>query len=878
MFKRTAVSTALAMAFGGLLMGSAMSTLAQERALERVEITGSNIKRVDSEGATPVKVVTRKEIEKIGAASVGELLNTLTTMAGSDDSTFSLDPTSSGFQGAAMTGFDNGDTLVLLNGKRLSKYPVGGTSVDLNSIPMAIIERIEVLRDGASATYGSDAIAGVVNVITRKNFQGASIGVGYGESSRGDGKRDRVSLTGGYGNIDSDGFNVVASFEKSKIGEILNRDREITRSADLRPYGLADDRLPTSPEPNLLLTGLSDDDPGLYRPIRPCAAPLPPEGVSVESAQPGKVCAFDPNSTTLLQPKVVSTSFFVAGNVRLGSELNLKTEYVRKEKESGNYLNPQPISNLVSKTDSRNPTVGTPIAQDVIWFFRSTDPRLFRQKNIELKSDRLLAEVSGTFGNYDISADISRAKSSYKETGSGYFVNSLFTRAVQRGDIDPFTPGKLDPNFLVTLTASPVRVAETQNDIASAKMSGDLFSTEAGSVMFAAGVSYNEEKYTNTPDPLQAGGLLRGDPRLAFVNAERKNAAGFGEVVLPLTKSLEVTGALRVDKYSDFGNTVNPKLAMKFQAAPEVLVRGSFGKGFRAPSLEDLYATDVSGFPNVTDFQGCTLLNIPSDKCASKQVFTLTTSNSSLLPEKSEAITMGMVLQPERDLMMTFDFVSIQKKNAVESLSAQTILDNPNVSVPGVGQLRDLVRRLPNGQLVPDATVPVITAPTANLASLKTDTLDIGLQWSVPVLGVKTTLGNSLTYLISRTKSPLPGLPEAEYRGLAGFPEWRNVFQFSADVANWNFTSYVRTVSGFYDVDEPSALFPTTRRVDSWTTLDAVLSYSGFYGKNSRIDFGVKNLLDKDPPLSTARNTSNKIDFVHSAVGRYFQVGATIGF
>ena len=873
MFKRTAVSTALAMAFGGLLMGLATPTLAQERTLERVEITGSNIRRVESEGATPVKVVTRKEIEKIGAASVGELLNTLTTMAGSDDSTFSLDPTSSGFQGAAMTGFDNGDTLVLLNGKRLSKYPVGGTSVDLNSIPMAIIERIEVLRDGASATYGSDAIAGVVNIITRKNFQGGSVSVGYGESSRGDGKRDRVSLTGGYGNIDTDGFNIVASFEKGKVGEILNRDREITRSADLRPYGLADDRLPTSPEPNLLLV-----DSNLYQPIRPCAAPLPAEGVPVESAQPGKVCAFDPNSTTLLQPKVESTSFFFAGNVKLGSDLNFRGEYVRKDKESGNYLNPQPISNSVEKTDRRNPTFGSASPEDVIWFFRSTDPRLFRQKNIELKSDRLLAEVSGMLGNYDFSADISRAKSSYKETGSGYFVNSLFTQAIRNGDIDPFTPGKLDPNFLLTLTASPVRVAETQNDIASAKVSGDLFSTEAGSVMFAAGVGYNEEKYINTPDPLQAGGLLRGDPRLAFVSAARKNAAGFGEVVLPLTKSLEVTGALRVDKYSDFGNTVNPKLAMKFQAAPEVLVRGSFGKGFRAPSLEDLYATDVSGFPNVTDFQGCALLGVAPEDCGSKQVFTLTTSNASLLPEKSEAITMGMVLQPVKDLMMTFDFVSIQKKNAVESLSAQTILDNPDVSVPGVGRLRDLVRRLPNGQLVPDATVPVVTASTANLASLKTDTLDVGLQWTTPVLGVKTTLGNSLTYLISRTKSPLPGLPEAEYRGLAGFPEWRNVFQFSADVANWNLTSYVRTVSGFYDVDEPSALFSTTRRVDSWTTLDAVLSYSGFYGKSSRIDFGVKNLLDKDPPLSTARNTSNKIDFVHSAVGRYFQIGATIGF
>lgn len=860
MFKKGKVSSAAAAAISGGMVMACMPAFAQ--VAQRVEITGSSIKRIQVEGATPIQTVTRVQIEKLGVANVGELINSLPSMAGAEDGGFSLQPTLSGFQGAAMPGFSNADTLVLLNGRRLTKYPVGGTDVDLNGIPLSIIERVEILRDGASAIYGSDAVAGVINLITRREFSGFGVQATYGQSSRGDGTKQRIALSAGFGDLNADRYNVMLGVEADKIGKILNADRDITRTADLRSFGLSDDRLPTSPEPNVYFF-----DRDLYQPISPCKAPLPAEGVEVASAQPGKVCAFDPNAITQLQPQVESTSFFGAGTLLLPGEMQLRAEIFAKKKKSGNYLNPQPITNVVSAADPANP-----YGEDVIWLFRSTDPRLYRQKNVEVESNRVLLELSGAAGRYDWSVDAGQGVSKYTETGSGYFVNSKFVAAIGSGVINPFT-GKLNPDDLVPLTAAPVRTAKTTASFANAKVSGPVFKLPAGDMLFAAGIGYAKEDYVNRPDPLQTAGALRGDPRLASVDAGRNSTGVFGEITAPLGSGFEVGAAIRHDRYSDFGNTTNPKISLRFQPVKQLLLRGSVGKGFRAPSLEDLYATDVSGFPQAIDFAGCAASVPPVTNCTPKQIFTLTTSNPGLAPEKSTSYTLGIVFEPIPSVSASIDYIQIKKKDAIEALSIQAILDNPNLTIAGFpGTLKDLVRRLPNGQLVPDSTVPVIRAPTANLAAIETKMVDFSLRWELPLSGLKLKLENNTGVLLSRKKSQIPGQPLEEYKSLAGFPEWRNVF--SANVASGSFdaTAYLRSISSFKDTDEPTALTSTTRTVPGWTTVDMNVGYSGFIGKSSRIDFTVKNVLDKMPPLSEALNTSNKIDFNHSAVGRYFQV------
>jgi iron complex outermembrane recepter protein len=850
-----------AMTLTGIAFAQAPQTV------ERVEVTGSNIKRVVDEGALPVLVVTRAEIERSGATNLGEVLRALPSLDASDDGGFSLVPTLSGYQGAAVSGFASTDTLVLLNGKRLAKYPVGGDSVDVNGIPLSIVERVEVLRDGASAVYGSDAIAGVINIITRSNYKGYGVSATYGISERGDGEKTRGSFTAGFGDLGKDRYNFVFSVEADKVKRIRNVDREITKSADLRPYGLADDRLPTSPFPNVLLI-----DSNIYQPINPCPAPLPAEGVSVTSAQPGKVCAFDPNAITQIQPQTESVSGFAQLNVALPAGMKWRTEYFLKSKKSGNFLNPQPISNFVSADDPANP-----YGEDVFWFFRSTDQRLYRQKQIEVKAQRFVTDITGSWRNWDWSVDAGLAKSDYTESGSGYFVNSKFVQAIRTGVINPFT-GKLNPDDLVPLTAAPVRKADTQTTFVNAKIAGELFELPAGPAQAAFGVGFFKEEYTNTPDPLQAAGALRGDPRLAFVDANRNNKSLFAEVAVPVLKNLELSGAVRYDNYSGFGATTNPKVSIRYQPSTAVLLRGSVGKGFRAPDLEDLYASDVTGFPQGTDYAGCALLGVSREDCAPKQIFTVTKSNANLKPEESDNVTLGIVLSPTKTTSLSIDWISIKKKNAVEALALQTILDNPTLEIAGYGRASNLITRLPNGQISPDTTNPVAITPTANLAAIDAQLLDIAAGWSGKFGAVRLKVDNGTSLLLSRKKSPLPGQPLEQYRDLAGFAKWKNTFSVVGDVGPWSGTAAVKTIASFLDVEEPSQLSANTRRVPSWTTIDMGVSYTDLYVKGLKLDLGVRNVLDKLPPLSEARNTANKIDFAHSAVGRFYQVAVKYDF
>jgi iron complex outermembrane recepter protein len=853
------IAVAVALAFAGT------GVFAQDT--QRVEITGSSIKRVVTEGATPVQTVTRAQIDRLAVTNIGELLLSLPSMAGVEDGGFALAPTLAGFQGAAMPGFGNADTLVLLNGRRLAKYPVGGDAVDLNGIPLSIIERVEILRDGASAVYGSDAIAGVVNLITRREYRGAGLQLALGESSRGDGTKKRASVWGGAGDLQQDRWNVLLGLEADRIGLIRDADRPITASADLRPYGLPDDRLPTSPQPNVQLLASNR-----FEPIAPCRAPLPPQGVPVASADPGLVCPFDPNANTLLQPAVESRSLYAAGAVLLPAALQLRAEYFYKDKESSNYLNPQPIGNFVDASDPANP-----YGEDVVWFFRSDDPRLFRRKTIEVKSQRLLLDLSGSAGAFDWQADIGRGVGDYTELSSGYFINSLFTNALRTGVVNPFT-GRLSADDLVPLTGAPLRTARTVVDFADAKVSGPLLRLPAGDALFAAGLSWAQEDYRNTPDPLQVAGLLRGDPQLALVNAGRDSTALFGELSLPLARWAEAQLAVRHDRYSDFGNTTNPKLSLRLQPLRELLLRASVGRGFRAPSLENLFATDISGFPQAIDFEGCAAAGTPRDQCTARQIFTASSSNPNLKPEKSEALTLGLVVEPLPGLSASLDYIRVQKNDAIEVLGLQTILDNPDVPVAGFGTARNLVRRLPNGQIDPDTTRPAVIAPTANLAKVDTQMLDLNLRWAFNAAGVRVRLENNSGLLLSRKKSPLPGLALEEFRGLAGFPRWRNVLSANLTAGAFDTTAFVRSISGFKDAETPSALSSDTRTVPSWTTLDINLGWSGLVGALSRIDLTVKNVADRLPPLSAALNTANKIDFNHSAVGRYFQVSVKTEF
>jgi iron complex outermembrane receptor protein len=322
--KRSAVAIAQAFAVGGMIAASpwamsedqpAGSSSATPEPVQRVTITGSAIKRTDSEGPAPVEIISKKDIERTGATSVNELLKSISTIDIFDQGELtSNSPTGSGSSNLRMRGLDESNVLVLLNGKRLPTAAMtdtsgAGSAVDLNTIPLAAIERIEILKDGGSAIYGSDAVAGVVNFITKRDYQGAQAFAYYGAPTQSGGKETQYGGTAGFGDLEKDRFNVMFTLEKFDRDPILRKDRESSRSVDFRRFGGSDLRSSFAPQGNVL-------DPNTFGWTGVTLQPCPAANFS------GNRCRFDFNASVLTAYNGADRlSGMLNGTFKLGSDL-----------------------------------------------------------------------------------------------------------------------------------------------------------------------------------------------------------------------------------------------------------------------------------------------------------------------------------------------------------------------------------------------------------------------------------------------------------------------------------------------------------------------------------------------------------------------------
>ena len=228
MFKRTKISTGTLLALSLIAASAAIA----QGAPQRVEITGSNIKRIGNEGPLPVEVITRADIERKGVTSTNDLLRSLTYMSSYNDELISNSPNTTGSASAGFRGLSGDQTVVLLNGRRLANYGFDGAFVNLNTIPLGAIQRVEVLKDGAAAIYGADAIGGVINFITRKDYKGIEMTGSYGLSGQGDTMEASAGITAGFGQLETDRFNLLVNLNYMKRDPLNNLERDRTSTAD----------------------------------------------------------------------------------------------------------------------------------------------------------------------------------------------------------------------------------------------------------------------------------------------------------------------------------------------------------------------------------------------------------------------------------------------------------------------------------------------------------------------------------------------------------------------------------------------------------------------------------------------------------------------
>ena len=788
-------------ALAALPLFSLASDLYAEDRIDEIVVTGSRIARADTFEVAPVTVFDRADIELSNATTLNEFMRDLSIVpAGAVDDTFTqgFAPASAGVN---LRGLGVSRTLVLLDGRRMSIFPFaqeGSESfVDINLIPLGAIERIEVLQDGASALYGTDAVSGVVNIITRAHEQGLSVSGRYGQSSEGDAEEALASLNWGLQGEQGRAALTLDVLDRSRVDA---KDRSLTASAN----GPIDDR-----------SGAGN--PGSV--IRPVSAPFPvadpdcPADDVVSIGGPATLCSFDYAPFVTLIPETQRIGALLSGEYDLSSSITGFARATFTHSLSERALAPSPISDLlfVDPANPNNIFPGEPVL--VIYRFLELGPRVD-----EFESDALntVAGLAGELGSWTWESALSASVIDTAVRGTnGYATQADLQAAVDAGTLNPFGASPaFDPQSVRVTT---VREGEARLYSIDTRAHGDLIEMTHGMLQAAVGLEFRTEEFSDRFDPLTESGAVIGVGGTSG-RGDRDVIASYGELMIPLQAALELQLAARVDHYDDFGSTFNPKLGLAWRPTDNLLLRTNVGTGFKAPALHELYSGDIVSFSSVFD---------PGTGSVA-EVLTTASGNAALEAEETTNYGMGLVWDVTSDWQLGADYWRIENENAVTS-SAQYYVDNEALFAANI--VRDGA-----------GTITEVLAPFRNLAAQRLQGIDLQTSVSFDLASAgNLRLSGVASYLDEFERQPADGQPFEDLAGHDGFVEWR-----LKSSAAWSLDDFRVSVTVHYidEYDRPSA----NDAIASWTRFDGRLSWSPKFLRGGMLTGGVDNVFDRAPP------------------------------
>ncbi len=846
---------------------------AQEEAVQRVEITGSSIKRIAQEGALPVSVLKREDIDRTGATTAAELINLIPSNFGGGSITQNVGATGVAST-AGLRGLPAKYTLVLVNGRRLSNYALGNQPVDLNSIPLGAVERVEVLRDGASAIYGADAVAGVINFILKKNYQGFEV-TAYGTSVRDHGGNTQsYSATGGFGDLNEKGWNVMLSVNHEDDDALKAKDRSFANTA-VRPDLGINKASPRNGVPNL---NFSDSLGNKYTGVNPYRY-LGCKNDAFALVQVGSPvnCGTDYVKFIDLIPKQEHNQVVLNGTLKLGENHELYAEAFESKDTITATYSPSPYTkNMTYPVGGRfYPTTitipkgyvvptgttykladgtvlpaGSVLAADTpvtptgnlsgTWRTVAGGGRTDVTKQ---QNDRFLVGARGLFAGWDYDTAFTYSRNTATVYyGPGKFSYAKLTPLVASGQINVF--GAQDAASLAALNSAlitgPENNATSTNKALDFHASREIMQLPYGALGVAFGASYTEENLNQFSFPVQASGdEVGGAGPILGVSNGRKVYGLFTEANIPLYKDLDANAAVRYDKYkNDFGtefSKVSPKLSLTYKVNNAVLLRGSYAQGFRAPSLYDNLYPFVTGnntnanfndpvrCPGGVPIQSKNPVGALQDECA-VQLTTATSGNTSLSPEKSKQYSLGIVFQPTSELSGSLDYFHIKIDGAIEQMSEQTPFGNPSQYVNQFyrydpaqfpdgwvddGKQTGAIK----GSTNPDFPLAYVLLPKFNAGNFFASGVDINLNYKLKVesMGV---FGLNLdgTYYTQHGYQYVGSAKVSDlgrYEDFGPTPRWRSALTGTFVRGPWNASLTYNYTAGYKDYTDP-ALIGTT--------------------------------------------------------------------
>ncbi len=937
------------------LLGLASHVLAQTApaAPQKITITGSSIKRIASETSLPIQTITRAELDRQGIISAEQLIASLNINGnGMDNLASNTDVVAleSGVRGnngatsANLRGQGSNATLILLNGRRVASHGLNGGVVDLNQIPFSAVERVEILKDGASSTYGTDAVGGVINFILRSNFNGLRASATADITQHGGGNIFRANAVGGFGDIDRDGYNVLATVARSEAKRLNGTDRDFVStfnparglSPDTRGtpfatvFAVANTAAAWNPSGRSVLSrpGSSATTGPLFNgttlngintldlPGGAGCATQPGMGAYDEKiwnagagAQFG--CAYDTGRATVIQQPVTNTNIVTRGTLKLGSHL-LAVEALFGRSESAKTFSenqitsgagtasitlpngsstPSPFRNLLypSTGAGYGRVFNALVAQFPELAANNGNGIAFRwrcmacgPRQIETQSDtaRYLVALEGPLPfapswDYRIGTSVASSKSKSK-LGGGYHYWQKFADLINNGTLNPFllageTQSVAAMSGLEAASARGVslyggKFTMTQTD---AVASGPLMKLPAGEVLAAVGLDMRTEKYkfdgnnsANTNDISTWIFNAPFDNINALGGVKRDIKAAFGEVIVPVMKSLEVNLSARRDDYTGFGATTNPKASFKFTPLDSLLFRGSYSKGFRVPTFNQLFnGVTESNFTGagVVDPGKCPSLIVnttPGDPCNAVTFVTRFGGRADLGPEKSKLKSLGVVWQPIPEFSTNLDWWSIDREGTIQALG----VTGANGFIQNYNLFRERFIRDASG------TLTAIDISWINAGNTETRGLEFGFRANTMLAGARISAGMDVSYLLKKRSRLVPSVNFGDSQV--------GVFTRSSDLGiRWKHTAFItyergdwtgtltQIYRGRYAGYRPPGVANGSYIPPQWdpvvapyTLHNLSVGYKGF--KNLTLTAGIKNLFDTKPPFANAYDTN----------------------
>jgi iron complex outermembrane receptor protein len=869
-WQRLSVGRVVALACGSALAATAPCASAQDSApavkLEKVQVTGSHIPQPEIESALPVQIITREDIERTGATTVSELMARVSANILGDNDRISSQP---GLSSINLRGIGSGSTLVLLNGRRVANYAFDGGAVDVNSIPLSVVDRVEILKDGASAIYGTDAIAGVVNIILRRDFRGFEL-TGYGAwTEHGGGNQKQVILTAGYGDLGKDRFNAFVTATYQKNDALAAIARPFSRTGYLPDQGVVG----LNPLGTFPANIFSFETGGLYNPsyASGCAPPSSLPATFDIGTGPFPACGFDFAPFTNTIPPAERAGAFGRATLRLDTDHQLFAEAGYQRNKFTFQAAPTPVSffQTPAGTSFHYPEGGpyyptefaaaNGLSGDLELFYR-TVPLGPRVEDVTTSAWRAVVGAEGLLDGWSYTTGLAYSRNEQSEVlRSGYVSAQGIVDAMATGLVNPFGPSGPEGDALLAGTQRSGKAHWATGTTLDFDFSGskEVYALPAGPLSIALGGGARREHLENRfADFIASGDVIFSGVANQVVAGSRSVQSAFVEAIVPVVQSVEAQLAARYDHYGDFGDTTNPKIALRWQPMKTLLLRGSWGTGFRAPTLYDLFTPQqqggVTGLP-FDDPVRCPVTHSPQDCSAFYP--TLTGGNPQLQPETSEQVNAGIVVEPLRGLSLAVDYWKINKNQYIGTINGVTVFANFAHWAP-----TNIVRG-PVDPAFPDLPGPIkeVVLVNQNLGHLRTWGIDVGVKWR----GAATPLGRfgfalDGTYIIEWKLQPdgltyVSGVGRFSPLLQAPFPRWRHHASLDWDYGPWGTTLAQTYQSGYGDLNYQLPPEIPANRVSSYEVWDVQARYTGF--KNTAIALGVKNLMDRAPPFTNAPNT-----------------------